>query len=224
MALNTFITQYGLFLLIFLAFPGFISIKVYEMFLPTSLESKDFSKSLFDAFAYGFFNFIIFFPIFDFVYKISNPKSIENLLEFNIQNFFIYILFILCFVLIPALIPVFFLWLRSVTLGYFQDFNTITSGLRKKPWDYIFSRKDPFWVIVCLKDGTFVGGIYDIKSRSTHHPIPEQIYIEEVYIINNDGSFGNRTENTDGIIIFGSEIKYIEFKKEVTNVQASPTI
>ena len=80
-----------------------------------------------------------------------------------------------------------------------------------KPWDYIFKQQDPFWVIIELKDGTKVGGLYSENSFSSNAPAEEQIYLEETWKLNENGGFDKKKQSTKGIIVSASEMKHIEF-------------
>jgi hypothetical protein len=52
------------------------------------------------------------------------------------------------------------------------------------------------------------------KNLSTYTPITdEQIYLEEVWLLNDKGGFDRPKNETEGIIIMSSEISYVEFFK-----------
>jgi len=84
----------------------------------------------------------------------------------------------------------------------------------KKPWDFIFGKKEAFWIIVTLKNGTKIGGKYDSKSFASSFPAEEQIYLEEVWRLDESGKFVNAISGSKGILISGGNILAIEFLRE----------
>ncbi|MGE5437711.1 MAG: DUF6338 family protein [Syntrophothermus sp.] len=63
-----------------------------------------------------------------------------------------------------------------------------------KPWDFIFQNKEDYWIIVNLKNGLKIGGKYDSKSFSSSFPYKEQIYIEEVWTLDDQNQFDKPIE------------------------------
>jgi hypothetical protein len=80
-----------------------------------------------------------------------------------------------------------------------------------KPWDYVFSKGEAFWVIVHLKDGRRIGGRYDTNSFSSSFPADEQIYLEEVWRLDKSGRFIAKVQDSHGLIISGKDFEAIEF-------------
>jgi len=81
----------------------------------------------------------------------------------------------------------------------------------RKPWDYVFGKRDPFWIIVHLQNGQKIGGRFDVESFASSDPADEQIYLEEVWILDDGGRFVSRVERSRGIIIMKDEIRAVEF-------------
>ena len=77
-----------------------------------------------------------------------------------------------------------FVLIEYQRLDLAQDSLFILCG---KPWDYVFSRRQAYWVIVHLRDGRKIGGRFDRKSFASSYPADEQIYIEEVWRLDEDG-------------------------------------
>ncbi|MHB8390047.1 MAG: DUF6338 family protein [Acidobacteriaceae bacterium] len=80
-----------------------------------------------------------------------------------------------------------------------------------RPWDYVFSQCKSFWVIVTLKDGRKVAGRYDAASFASSAPSPEELYLEEVWLLNQDGGFEKARKDSAGIIILAPTIATVEF-------------
>jgi chromate transport protein ChrA len=133
-------------LILFIAFivPGFIAIKTYELFIPST--TKDSSKQIIDAVSYSCLNYaIMLFPI----YLVESSK-------FKSNHSYLYILFyIVVLFLTPILIVC--IWKLLRTTSVIQKFIPHPT---QKPWDYFFSRRICCWVIVTLKNGDKIGGMY----------------------------------------------------------------
>lgn len=81
-------------------------------------------------------------------------------------------------------------------------------------WDYKFSDiKTSKWVCVCLDNDTFVRGRYGINSLASSEKNNHDIYLEEVYLKNSEGTW-IKEEHTDGIWISANSIKWINFYKD----------
>jgi len=183
-------------LALFIAFviPGFISIKTYELVVPG--ESKDSTNQLIDAIAYSCLNYAILLPI---IYKLENSQFPTNNPNWHVV-FYVFVLF--CS-------PVF--WALSWKLLRTQDFfqKNAPHPIRK-PWDYVFSKRDRYWVIVTLNDKTKIAGRYSHHSFSSSSPAEEQIYLEEAWLLNDRGGFERAKNKTKGILVTSKEISTVE--------------
>lgn len=187
------IDKLALFLIFFI--PGFISIKVYDLLVPS--EQRDFSKSLFEAIGYSSLNFAALFWLIILIHSGN--------FYVNHKIWYFIFLFLIIFVA-PVLWPILFLksssW-RPISKYIIHPFQ--------KPWDYVFSKREPRWVIIHLKDGRKIGGKYDTNSFSSSYPSEEQIYLEEVWELDDNGKFKKPIERSKGIIVLSKEILGIEF-------------
>jgi len=187
----------NIFFFIIFFLPGFISIKVYDLLI--SSERRDFKNGLFEAISFSTINFAL----------------LSWLVYLNLKNYWVKespILFIisviLIFFLFPSVLP--FIFLKVIQTKLFSKYiiNPI-----QKPWDYVFNKREVFWTIVNLKNGTKIGGRYDENSFSSSYPAKEQIYLEEVWKLDDTGAFIEPIERSKGIIIIGDDISSIEFLK-----------
>jgi hypothetical protein len=80
-------------------------------------------------------------------------------------------------------------------------------------WDDFFSQWEDYWVIVTLKSGRKIAGKYACKSYTSGFPAPKEIYLEEEWMLNKQGLFKKKREQTQGILICENEISTIEFFK-----------
>ena len=63
---------------------------------------------------------------------------------------------------------------------------------------------------VTLKDGTKIGGRYAEHSFSSSAPTEEQIYLEETWLLNENGEFERPKNQSAGVLIMPGEIAYVE--------------
>ncbi len=77
----------------------------------------------------------------------------------------------------------------------------------KSAWDWHFSRQQPLWAVVTLKDGSVVYGYYGSDSFAGDDP--RDIYLEKVYKPEENG-FGT-TEDNYGAVIMADQISVVEF-------------
>ena len=184
-------------LALFIAFvvPGFIAIKVYELLSPST--QVDTSKQVIDAVSYSCLNYaILLWPI----YCVES----SDLRTSHPQIYALFYMGVLFFA--PVLLVLFWKYLRE--LDWIQKFVPHPT---QKPWDFVFAQRRTYWVIVTLKNGEKIGGMYGPNSFASSAPSEEQIYLEEQWILNDDGGFERRAEQTSGIIILSSEIRSVEF-------------
>ena len=186
-----------LYLIILFFIPGFISIKIYDLLIPT--EKRDFSKSVLEVISYSCINFALLFWI---LILINQKNFYEN------SKFWYFGLTILVIFIFPMIWPIILK-------------NLLTSKLLKgkiihptpKAWDYLFSLGEPFWVLIHLKNGDLIGGLYGENSFASSFPNEQDLYLEEVWIANENGEFIKKIEQTGGLLIKGQEIEFLEFFK-----------
>jgi len=183
-------------IILFIAFviPGFISIKVYELLTPS--QAIDSSKQLIDAITYSSINYaILFIPIL----AIESNAIYQNYPKLY-TAFYAFVLFVF-----PILWVI--LW---KAVRHLEVFQRNAPHPTKKPWDFVFSQRKWYWVLVTLKNGDKVAGKYADKSFSSSAPAMEQIYLEETWVLNEDGGFERPRNNSAGVIIVTDEISTVE--------------
>jgi hypothetical protein len=90
-----------------------------------------------------------------------------------------------------------------------------------KSWDYHFAKEEPYWILITLKNGNRTGGFFGAHSFASSFPAEEDLYIEELWVIDDEGRFKQQIENSGGCLIRRNDINLIEFfklsEKEVKN-------
>lgn len=186
-------------LLLFIAFiiPGFVSLKTYELLIPDVPKESD--KLLIDAVAYSSINYaLLLWPI----YSIETHQVRQS----HPTGYVLFYVFVL--LVAPIAWACVLKWLR--TTEFFQRSMPHPTA---KPWDFVFAQRKPYWAIVTLKDGQKIAGRYDSASFASSAPAVEQIYLEENWVLNDDGGFDRPRSETAGILILSSEIVTVEFFK-----------
>lgn len=186
-------------LILFIAFviPGFISIKAYQLICPGNERST--SDQLVDAIAYSSINYaLLIFPII----------SVESGILKEVHTSLYYLFYIFVLFIAPIIWVLVWRYLRTREFFLRNAPHPI-----EKPWDYLFSQRKPYWVEVFLKNGTVIAGLYSSKSCASSAPAPEQIYLEETWVLNENGGFVRAVNRTAGVLILSSEISHIEFRE-----------
>lgn len=184
-------------LILFIAFvvPGFVSLKTYELLFAGA--PKEASKQLVDAVAYSSINYALLLgPI--YAIETHNVRATS---PFWYSVFYIFVLLIA---------PVSWACLLKL-LRTTQFFQSSLPHPTLRPWEYFFGQRKPYWVIVSLKDGEKVAGLYSDKSFASSAPAPEQLYLEETWVLNKDGGFERPRVDSAGVMILSADIVKIEF-------------
>ncbi len=184
-------------LVLFIAFvvPGFISLKAYELLVPR--VAKDSAQQLIDAVAYSSINYaILLWPIYEI-----ETHAIRSTCPSAYVAFYVFVLLVA-----PISWACLLRWLRSTQFVQ----NTLPHPT-EKPWDYVFSKRKPYWVIVSLKDGKKIGGRFDSQSFASSAPAVEQLYLEQCWEVNEDGGLERKRVDTGGILILAADVATVEF-------------
>ena len=88
-----------------------------------------------------------------------------------------------------------------------RSINPIPTG-----WDWIFSRTEPCFLLVTLRNGTQVAGYFGGQSMASSDPERRDLYLERVYVIPTEGEW-QAVDGSGGMYIAGTEIAFIEFRQ-----------
>ena len=213
------VTNIASLILFFL--PGYITLRIYDFF--TSAPPRDYSKAASEILGFSIFTYIALFWI-----GLINPSGvtphswlalISNLNTFySAYGWFGYLcFFILAIAVMPSILAGVVIKLRASR--YFKEY-VINANL--EPWEHV-AKGNPYWVILHLKDGRKIGGKFDKDSGSfaSTHPANEQIYLGEVWWLNEEGQFDEKAKN-NGLLVFGEEISAVEFYSGALPKDADP--
>jgi hypothetical protein len=183
-----------LWLVVLFVVPGFIGLKFHDLLSPQGVRRP--ADQVIDAIAYSCINYaLMMVPIF----------AIEQaqIRQAHPMWYAAFYAFVLLFA--PLGWTSVFVWLRKT-----QFFQGSMPHPTLKPWDFVFSQRRSFWVIVTLKDGTRIGGLYGDQSFASSLPAREQLYLEQTWVINDDGGFERARHESAGILILADEITTVE--------------
>ncbi len=184
-------------IIIFIMFfiPGFISLKVYHLVIASN--KFNFTESFGEAVAFSSFNYAALSWLIILVFK-------YDLFHTNLFLFIVVLIFVMFFA--PIIWTIVF-----IKLSKSKILRKYILGVVKSPWDFYFENRKSCWVIVNLKNGESIGGVYSKKSCASAFPHKEQIYLEELWNIDSNKNFIESVNRTNGIIILGDEIESLEF-------------
>ncbi|EOA0279423.1 DUF6338 family protein [Escherichia coli] len=184
-------------IIIFLLFviPGFISMKVYSVIHPNT--AFDTSKAIVEIVSYSCINYAVWFAPIYFI------ESEGVYLKHPVPYCALYLVILF---ISPILLTIFFSWMR--TWRWLCNYMPHPTG---RAWDYFFGLKVPCWMIITLKNGKKIAGKFGANSFASSAPEPEQIYLEEHWVLNDDGGFERPRVSTLGILILGNDIENLEF-------------
>lgn len=182
-----------LFVLFFV--PGFVSIKVYELIVPS--DKRNWSESILEAVSYSCLNFALLFWLVLLINKegfiVDHPAS----------YYFGTVMILFVF---PAVWPIIG---KSMLSAKFLRGKVL--HLTPKSWDYFFAKGQPCWVLVHLKNGELIGGLYSEESFSSSYPNIEDVYLEQVWKVDENGEFTEKVAQTMGLWVNKEYFDYLEF-------------
>jgi hypothetical protein len=175
---------------LFFVVPGFISLKVWG-FLNRSPRFR-LSESLLEAVIFSSINALIFLRLFDTL------RQINTIAAYGV-----------IFILFPVIWPWLF-WLLS-QIPFFRARLTPTA------WNHFFVNIEDCFILLHLKNNQLMGGLYSGKSFASSYPEKADLYVEQLWQLDEKGAFLAPVENSGGILVSFEEVHFIEiFKLDFT--------
>ncbi len=184
--MNISLENLQVFLLVVL--PGFVAIKVYDLFCPP--EKRSFGESLVDAVAYGLINFALWsWMLFDLDLK-SSPQ--ENPALFTLKC--------LLFLIVSPLALAYGLYRLRSWKWLAHKFNI--DEPTKTAWDHFFCKGVRCYMLFHLKNGMKVGGFFGPNSYVATFPQKQEIYVEQVWRVDQEHcTLDDATKGTLGMVV-----------------------
>ena len=186
----------GLIMTAFLILPGYIISCVIRKVMPMSKKDKFYY--VLECFLYSLL-FLIFayLPI-----KFFNEKINNKSLFWFVMLFFIFVASIVLGLLLAHI------YQQRIFDRILRFFGLKTIISIPSSWDYFFSKQEPYFVILTLRDGAKIYGYYGENSYSSSSIDERDLYIERI--------FKNEKWEEDiysaGFYVNKDNIQYIEFK------------
>jgi len=196
----------ALLVIIYFVIPSFIAITVHDHIIPS--EQRKWNDLLLSMICYGAFNFVLYSLLISAISHIISPMAIHfPVFEVAID----YRFFIFGCLLLPTLLGFVSGILPKSTFLLKKIFHGLILHPEPTAWDFLFSqRKRSFFVLFALKSGFKGAGLYSEKSYVSTYPQPQEIYLEEVWRVNNHGPW-EKVERTAGTLLLRDECSYLEF-------------
>lgn len=184
-------------LVLFIAFvvPGFVALKSYGLVEPSA--SRDTSQQVIDAVAYSCINYALWlWPV-----LLIESHEVRSLHPMAYAAFY-------SFIVLGSPFGLALLWHK---LRFCPVIQKLLPHPTDRPWDYVFRQRKSYWMIVTLKNGQKVGGMFSGRSFASSSSSPEQLYLEQSWVINAYDGFERPKMETAGILISAAEIMTLEF-------------
>lgn len=176
-------------LIILFIVPGFISLKIWGIINPS--QKILISESLIEAITFSSFNYIVtILWLYPFLVDTSYYKFYE----------------LIVLLLLPVIWPILLNFLLKIKV-----FNKINISLTPKSWDYFFAKNECCFMLVHLNNGRMIGGLYGTDSFASSYPEKEDVYLQEIWKIDDEGKFIEKIADSKGVLINHDVIEYIEF-------------
>lgn len=78
-------------------------------------------------------------------------------------------------------------------------------------WDFAFGKGEVGWVRVQLEGGRWLGGYFGGGSYASSFPDPQELFVEEGWVINDDGTFTDVRHAPGGMIIKCDKALSVDF-------------
>lgn len=190
-------------LVAFMAFvlPGFLSMKVFGLLHPTDrIKLKD---NVLEAISFSLVNFVIM------IWPISNIVKAQEI------TFSVYAMIIAVFFIFPLILPVILHVILNLLAAKGKILQRSTTA-----WDEFFLRRAECWVIAHLKDGRRIGGWFGTNSYASLYPNQGHLYIEELWELDENGSFQRSIPASKGAILRPGDYDLVElFEKDASDGQ-----
>jgi uncharacterized protein DUF6338 len=198
-----FETSTDIYFILAVFVPGFVFDAVLSKFVPrhASTMREAFLLRLFtaSAFNYAVCSPIIYLLITHAIFADSPPSQAWTWL-----GIIFLVPIILAVIVASASQRGLLAWVANILR--LRSINPIPTG-----WDWIFSRTEPCFVLVTLRDGATIAGYFGPESMASSDRDRKDLYLEKVYEIPATGRW-QPVERSKGIYIDGSQIAFIEFR------------
>jgi hypothetical protein len=101
---------------------------------------------------------------------------------------------------------------KEWVIRFFSRFGIRTIHPIAEAWDWHFGQLKPYWVLVTLKDGSHIYGLFGTRSFAASDSDKRDLYLEEQFHLLETGEWAP-VEDSAGVLIMADEIAAVEFRK-----------
>ncbi len=186
---------HALSLFLIFVVPGFVAMKAHDLVVPTA--RRNFGESIIEVISYSMVNLALLFWAVSLLH--SGEFSHDHAAQYFLGMFFV--LFVA-----PAGWALLTLVIRRSKL-----FRRFVLQPHPTAWDAFFYERERLAVLCHLKDGSTIGGVYSSRSHTAHFPHPQDIYIEEMWTVNEEGRFAEMVPDSRGLLVRADECRFMQF-------------
>jgi len=187
-----------IWVIIFLV-PGFVASRIYALRCPS--QKLDWDKAVLEFLAYSLFNLIGSFWLVMPILKTTPEEWVGW--QLSLVGLWV------CFVS-PTFLALVWSWLRTRSWIHHKlgmD-HPVPRG-----WDYFLLHNRHFWVLFHLKEGKLLGGYFGERSFASTYPQEPEIYVEQVWRVDEEGHFVEMVSGTLGAVLRQTDWERIEFQE-----------
>jgi hypothetical protein len=188
-----FVTREQLPLVVLLILPGFISTKVFDLLVPG--EARDAGRQVLEAMTYGLLNFGLWYVVLADV-LLPVRDSAPWVFRLGIVG-----IFVVSPILLAVLVNAVLRW-RGLHRWVRHPIPTA--------WDFFFWRRQPGWVLIRLKSGLLLGGLFGPESFASSYP-HRDLYVQETWHLDENGQFLSPVPQSKGVLVSMADCETLEF-------------
>lgn len=179
--------------------PGFVAFKIDQRLRPQAVRSG--FDAILEIIVYSIVNDLLWSPLYPFGKQGGFPTSIGS-----------WLFSLLVLVCSPAILT----WVFAVSIDALAARGVLPSPT-PKPWDHFFQRVvnkqagREVGVILTLRDGRRLGGVYKAPGFASSFPAEEQLLLGETWLLDKEGGFQERVFGSPGLLIDKDDILALEF-------------
>lgn len=192
--MESLLNLHALNLFLFFIVPGFVALSVHDLIIPAS--RRNLSEAAIQIISFSMINLVLWIWLIDWMGR-SNLHTMHP---------------VRYYLMVVGIVGISPATLAAATIGLRKSSFLRGKVLHPAPtgWDFFFGRRTPCFVLCRLKSGGLFGGYFGTRSFASAFPSPEEIYLEQVWHINDLGEFDAPVAGSAGIIVRMDDCEIIE--------------
>ncbi len=201
MEVKDILTPETLTLFLYFVVPGFVALQFYDAIVPG--ERRNFGESTIQLIAYSLFDYVILSGALLYSAKAGTPWFVAIVAR------------LIYFIIAPVAIVLAFYYLRITRPKWWrwvlQRLHVQVPSPIPTAWDRFFLEERGCYILFHMKSKEIIGGAFGGSSAATLHPNSQQVYVEQMWIVDpSTQAFVQKKARTMGGIIKMDDCDYIE--------------